>query len=85
MTSVLLVECQTEMASDIAARLRDIGYDVTAVYDTLAALDALNTRAWFDVLVTRVRLHAGNAARLRPCAHRAEPAPELKGDLPHSL
>ena len=56
MTSVLLVECHEEMAADIAARLRDIGYDVTAVYDTLAALDVLTTRAWFDVLVTRVQM-----------------------------
>jgi CheY-like chemotaxis protein len=54
--SVLLVECHEELASDIATRLRDIGYDVTAAYDTLAALDVLNTRAWFDVLVTRVRM-----------------------------
>jgi CheY-like chemotaxis protein len=54
--SVLLVECHDDMATDIAARLRGIGYDVTAVSDTLAALDVLNTSAWFDVLVTRVRM-----------------------------
>jgi hypothetical protein len=55
--SVLFVECPADGVIGIADGLRREGFDVSAVPDTFAALDLLNTAAWFDVLITRVRPH----------------------------
>lgn len=57
-SSVLLVECYEDRVANIANGLRQAGFHVTTVTDTLSALDLLGPEAWYDVLVTRIRPHA---------------------------
>lgn len=42
-TSVLLVECHSDLAASMAEALRAAAFDVVAVPDSLAALEALST------------------------------------------
>jgi DNA-binding NtrC family response regulator len=58
-TRVVLVYDEPEFAGQLTADLRFAGYDVTAFVDPMAALEALDSSLYLEVLITRVNFGAG--------------------------